>query len=487
MPKTRGVVVGALLAALILVGGVESAAAATLRAEYRFQGDLASEVAGAPELVEIGQGNSFAFEHVDGLGLQQVLRFPKGNGLSLATAGLVNPTNNSVVVVFRLDDTDGYRRILDLTGGTSDNGLYNLNGQVVLYGGSGGNDASQNVLLDHSYAQVALTNAAALGGSEQATAYVNGAEVATAQIPKGFDLGSGVLRLFRDNTSGPAPGEESGGAVSCILIYDGTMTAGEVNQVAGDPTLCQAPRPTPGRAKASVTGKPKAIRARRSIVVDTGLTVSCPIGATPCAANGHVEAAPPHGPGIASKSNRLGVVRFKVPGGENRRVLVRLSGQGARALRNTGALRVKASAEIKAPQGRTARAQQTGRIKAPQPPAFRTGIYTGTTSQSLPIFVVASRTAVRSVFFRWRGICSDGKAHTSTILLRGKALVHRGHFSLERQLDTGGSARVTGKLKGARASGTLFRTGASGSDIRCAVKKIRWHARTSGIETETSD
>jgi hypothetical protein len=128
--------IGALAAAvLVFVGGVESASAATLRAEYRFQGDLASEVTGAPELSSVGGGNRFVFERVNGLGRHQVLSFPEGNGLSLATAGLVDPTNNSVVVVFRLADTSGYRRILDFAGGISDTGLYNLDGRVALYGG----------------------------------------------------------------------------------------------------------------------------------------------------------------------------------------------------------------------------------------------------------------------------------------------------------------------------------------------------------------
>jgi hypothetical protein len=477
-------IAGALVAALILVGGVESAGAATLKAAYRFQGDLASEVAGAPELANLGQGNRFAIERVDGLGRHQVLSFPEGNGLSLATAGLVDPVNNSVVVVFRLADTFGYRRILDFAGGTSDTGLYDLNGRVVLYGG---NEASENVVLSDSYAQVALTNAAAPDGAEQATAYVNGVEVAAAGIPKGFDLGSGVLRFFQDNTSGPATGEESGGAVSCILVYDGTLTADEVRQVADDPTLCPAPRPAPGRAKASVTAKPKAIGSRRSIVVDTGLTVSCPIGGTACAASGHVDAAPTRRSAAASKSERLGVVRFSVPAGESRSVQVRLPRRGAKALRDAGTLRVRVSAGIKTAKGRTARAQQTGRIKAPQPPPFRPGTYTGVTSQDLPIFIAVSRTAVRSVFFRWRGRCDDGKTHTNTVILQGRARVHRRRFSLGGRLDSGGTARISGELDGVRASGTLTRTGMSASGPRCVVKKIRWHARTSRVEFETPD
>jgi hypothetical protein len=470
--------VAALLAALILVGGIDDAGAATLKAEYRFQGNLASEIAAAPDLADIGPGNSFAFERINGLGLRQVLRFPQGNGLSLATTGLVNPTSNSVVAVFRLADTDGYRRILDFAGGVSDAGLYNLDGRVVLYGA---NSASKNVVLNNSYAEIALTNAAAGGGSEQVTAYLNGTEVAAGKASAGFDLGSGQLRFFRDNTSGAFTGEESSGAVSCVLVYDGTLTADEVSQVADGPTLCPAPRPAPGRAEASVTGKPEAIKSRRSTVVDTGLTVSCPIGTTACSARGRVSLAPTRRP-AATQGKRLGVVGFTVPAGESRSVQVRLSKRGAKALRDAGALKVRVSAEIKA-NGRTASAQQAGTIMAPRPPAFRSGNYTGVTDQDLPIFIAVSRTAVRSVVFRWRGRCGDGKAHTNTVILRGRAQVHHGRFSLGGRLDSGGSARVTGRLDGVHASGTLSRVGASASGTRCAVKKTRWHARTSGVET----
>jgi hypothetical protein len=403
----------------------------------------------------------------------------------LATAGLVDPTNNSVVVVFRLATTSGYRRILDFAAGVSDTGLYNLDGRVVLYGGPD-SDASPKGLLGDSYAQIALTNAAAPGGSEQATAYLNGVEVAAAWISVGFDLGSGVLGFFHDNTSGAYPGEESSGAVSCILVYDGTLTANEVRRVADDPTLCPAPKPAPRPAKASAAGRPKAIRARRSIVVDTGLTVSCPVGVTACAASGQVDLAQARRRAAASASRRLGVVRFSVPAGESRRVQVRLPGRGARALRGAGALRVRVSAEIRTVEGRTARAQQTGRIQAPRRPSFRPGTYTGTTSQGLPIVIRVGPTTVRSVLFRWRGRCGDGKAHTSTVILRGRTRVRRGRFALGGRLDSGGSARVSGRLEGVRASGTLSRNGASASGAECGVKGVGWQARTSAVETETS-
>lgn len=478
--RGSGGLVAMLVGVLIVVGGSASASAATLRAEYRFQGDLASEVTGAPALANLGQGNRFALERIDGLD-RQVLAFPEGNGLSLTTMGLVDPANHSVVVVFRLAETLGYRRIIDFTGGTSDDGLYNLNGKVVLYGGGA---ASQGIVLGDSFTQLTLTNAALAEDAERATAYVNGVEVATARASRGFDLRSGVLRFFQDNTSGPATGEEAGGAVSCILVYDGVLTTAEVRQVASDLTLCPAPRQVPGRPKVSKAGKPKAMGSGRSVTVDTGLIVSCPLGTTPCAARGRVDVASARGRAAVAKSRRLGAIGFPIPAGASESVQVRLSERGARTLREAGTLKVRVSAEITMAGARTARAQQVGTIEAPRPRAFRAGTYTGTTSQGLPIFVSVSRTAVRSAYFRWRGRCGDGKARTATVLLQGRARVRRGRFSLGGQLDTGGSARVSGRVGGVHAAGTLSRLGASIFGAKCATRRVSWRARATGVEVK---
>ncbi len=474
MLGARGIA-GVLVAAAIVLGASESAGAATLKANYQLQGSLASAIAGAPELTNLGARNRFAFEEVDGVN-RQVLRFPKGGGLALDTRGLVDPANLSVAVTFRLAEVARYRRILDFSGGTSDNGFYDLFGRAVLYGTSA---ASEAVVFDDSYVQIAVTNSAVSGGERRLVAYVNGSEVAAGTGSQGFDLASGILRFFQDNTSGPAGGEESAGAVACILVYDGVLTADEVGQVATDPALCPAPRRVPGRAKAFATGRPKLMSLGRSSVVDTGLTVRCPIGASPCPVRARVNlAGSRRGPAV------LGKGRFSLPAGGRTKVLVRLSRNGAKTLSEAGSLRVRVEAKITARGGRAASARQTGRITAPKPPAFRTGLYTGTTSQGLPILVFVGKTRIQSVFFRWRARCADGKIHTNAITFRGER-VRRGRFSFRRALEAGGSIKMAGRIKGARASGTLFRTGASAFGTKCRSTRIGWDARASGVETES--
>jgi hypothetical protein len=180
---------------------------------------------------------------VDGTS-RQVLAFPKGGGVALPTAGLVDPASHSIVMTFRLAEVSGFRRLLDFSDGRSDNGLYDRDGRVVLYLGDD-TVVSPAVVLGTSYVQVALTSEATLGGSQWTAAYVNGAPVIAGATAQDFGLGAGGLRFFKDNVSGGASGEQSAGALACALVYDGALTLREVAQQAADPTLCPAPRPAP--------------------------------------------------------------------------------------------------------------------------------------------------------------------------------------------------------------------------------------------------
>lgn len=484
MRAARGIA-GVLIAVAIVLGGSVNAGAATLKANYQLQGSFASAVGGAPELVNLGVGNRFAFETVDGV-RRQVLRFPRGNGLALSTTGLVDPRSYSVVLLFRLDDLERFRRILDFSNSTSDNGFYDYSGRAVIYGSEDGASPS-GIVFDESYAQVAFTSAPAGGGSQQVVAYVNGAEAVAAIASKDFDLGPGTLRLFQDNVKGPAGGEESAGALACLLVYDGALTADEVGQLAAEPALCPAPRPKPRRAKAFATGKPElrgSGRPGRLPLVDTGLTVRCPIGATPCSVRARVNLARSSKRALGIEATRLGRGRFSLQAGADARVLVRLSRLGSRILREAGSLRVRASARITVPDGRGAAAQRVGRISAPQPPAFRAGLYTGSTDQELPIFISVGQRAIRSVFFRWRARCADGELHTNSVSFRGGP-IRRGRFAFSSTLETGGSVHMAGRIRGSRASGTLSRRGPSAfGGTRCPANEIRWRVRGTGIEVE---
>src|SRR5438093_979897 len=91
---------------------VVPAHAQTVRADYQFQGTLASSVAPAPSLAHLGT-NTFQIDSVSGV-TRSVLRFPEGNGLALASAGSVVPSDTyTIVVLFRFDTVGSWRRIID--------------------------------------------------------------------------------------------------------------------------------------------------------------------------------------------------------------------------------------------------------------------------------------------------------------------------------------------------------------------------------------
>jgi hypothetical protein len=483
MRGTRGIV-GVLVAALVSLLGVEAASAATLKADYRLQGDRKSDIAGAPKLVDLGTGNRFAIETSDGVA-RRSLAFQQGSGLSLPIQGLVHHGNHSVAMSFRLGDVSGYRRILDFTSGTSDNGFYNLQGRAVLYV-NGIAAASPGVVFDdHSYAHLVLTSGATEGGSQTIAVYVNGRRVAAARTSTGFGLASRALRFFKDNMSGPGVGEEAAGAVDCIRVYDGTLTARQVRRVASDSKRCAASRSRPRRADALVTGRPRATQLDPMVAVDTGLTVRCPVGTTRCRASVRVDVAPPRGRGRAS-GKHLGSVRFPVSAGESTSVEIPLSPHGGDALRKAGKLRIRASARIVTAGGGRAAARQTTGLEAPKPRTFEVGTYTGLTSQGLPVSLEVGETAVEFFHFRWRALCADGQTHTNGIFLGESEPFVGGRFSYDRILNTGARARVSGELEGKQASGTLSRSGGSAFGTDCLAEGITWQAHLSNPPAPSS-
>jgi hypothetical protein len=158
--------------------------------------------------------------------------------------------------------------------------------------------------------------------------YVNGSPIFGTS--HGLRVGPEAVRFFKDNVRGGAGDEEAGGALACVLVYDGALSAGEVRQQAADPALCPAPKPVP-------------------------------------------------------------------------------------------------------------------------PPAlpFRTGVYRGTTSQGLPIFL-------------------------------GEAAIRDRRFSVRGLLATGGRARVSGRLRGSHARGTLSRWANSAFNTVCVARGVTWRAHLVG-------
>jgi Ca2+-binding RTX toxin-like protein len=220
----RGLFALAAAACLCTAG---TASAATLRADYRFHGNLTSSVGTAPPAENLGSGNGFATENVGG-NPRSVLTFPAGGGVSIPTADVVPTDNYTIAVVFRLadlGDPGDYRRIADFKGGSSDNGVYFESHLLTFYtlGAFHQGDLSVGT---NQYVQVVLRRSEE-GSSVQFAGYVNGNFEWNITDLGPETLLSNGLRLFKDDS--PTPGaEDSAGAVARVRMWDGPLNAPEV-------------------------------------------------------------------------------------------------------------------------------------------------------------------------------------------------------------------------------------------------------------------
>jgi hypothetical protein len=214
-------VVAGTASAASRTGGAPTEATPQLVADYRFQGNRNSSVAGAPALFNVGPGtNTFAVENVDG-NQRTVLRFPAANGVELRSATNVVPRDRyTMAIKLRLDDTSGYRRIVNFVLGSAnaDRGLYNLAGDLTLSPVSFG---SGSPIDPDEWVLVVLTRSA--GG--RIRGYVDGVAEFDITAPAEARIGpANTLRFFRDD----ANRQESSGAVARIRLYDRTMTPTQV-------------------------------------------------------------------------------------------------------------------------------------------------------------------------------------------------------------------------------------------------------------------
>lgn len=219
----RSVALGAL--GVLVFAGLASAQPkpAALVADYRFQDSLASSAGGGQPLTEIGAGAAaFVNETVDGQE-RKVYSFPVGNGVEFAIDSLVPNDSYSFVVLFRFELTNGYKRVAEFAGGTSDMGLYsqynNLNFWPVTTGPPS--------ICPMTYVQVAMTRAS----DQTVRGYVDGRlvfEFQDTQAYSNINPDFNVVRFFRDNDSGGVTNEHSAGAVARLRIYSDALTPEEV-------------------------------------------------------------------------------------------------------------------------------------------------------------------------------------------------------------------------------------------------------------------
>jgi hypothetical protein len=215
------------LASCVLLLGADSAVATPpLVADYQFQNNLVSSVAGAPDLVVVGTGTAYATETVY-FQSQTVLTFTAGSGVALTptTSILSSSGTYTIALQARITTTAGFRKYIDFDNGTADFGLYDNTGRLEFYSYPSGSD----IVIGTKYADVVLTR----DGSGVLAGYYNGIPQFSAddsQSQWGVFDGSDTLRLFLDDDIGSGT-EDSDGAVARVRLWDGVLNAQEVQEL----------------------------------------------------------------------------------------------------------------------------------------------------------------------------------------------------------------------------------------------------------------
>ena len=203
--------------------------AQTLKADYQFQGNLNSSVAGAPAMTNLtgsGGANSFVSDTIDGYA-KQSLRFPFNSGLSANTAGLIPNNTYTIVMLFKVDEISGFRRVASFDNRTTDNGAYILNGRLEF------EPTTNPAIFPNTYIQVVIVREA----SGRVRAYRDGIfRVDVANDGGAFQItAANILSFFQDDALPPT--EATAGNVARIRLYDAPMTTTQVRLLERIPNV----------------------------------------------------------------------------------------------------------------------------------------------------------------------------------------------------------------------------------------------------------
>jgi hypothetical protein len=218
------VALAALVAALGLVLALPASAGAKLTADYRFEGNFKSRAGNVPDLDKVGPGGEFVRKRVRG-SRERVWKFPEGTGLRLAQAGRAlgdDKGDYAFVLLIKLDDLAGYRKLIDFNNLLSDRGLYIYYGSLFPYDLAD----SQPWILFGRWVQIVMTR----GSGETVNGYVDGRRVVKAPDPSDTQVvgADAVLHFLIDNGGGS---EQSAGKIARLRIYDDSLSPRQVRNL----------------------------------------------------------------------------------------------------------------------------------------------------------------------------------------------------------------------------------------------------------------
>jgi hypothetical protein len=179
--------------------------------------------------------NTFMTDTVDGASTT-VLKFPNNNGVALSpTTGVIPNDVYTVLMLFKFDEANKRRRILDFKNGTSDNGLYAEADNNLRFAPAASGSGSP--IMANKYVQIALVR----DGAGVVTGYVDGVQQFQFTDTNNDAVidSNNTLRFFQDNTSGGGTGEASAGSIARLRLYGRALGATEIAGLDREPSNVQ--------------------------------------------------------------------------------------------------------------------------------------------------------------------------------------------------------------------------------------------------------
>lgn len=216
--------------------------AATLVSQFTFDSDLSDTVSGATATgAGTVSGGSYSFAANQGLFVSM------DTGLS----------TYSVVFDVALNTTSGYRKLMDVSGLTSDNGLYNLSGRLTYYSAT----SASGTITANQNATIILT----FDGTTT-VGYVDGVQAFSFAVAGvGYPGTLTNFTLVEDDTA-TGKFEASAGSIDFLEVYDGVLSASDIAAYDGPASLTPVPLPAGGALLLAGLGAFGALRARRRTV-----------------------------------------------------------------------------------------------------------------------------------------------------------------------------------------------------------------------------
>ncbi len=243
-PVTLQIALGMFAAALIAWSpDVVHAIPATPSATYRLNNSLAPDEMGALPLVAVNPLGLSQFETATVYGIaRRVYHFdgsPTQNaGLQLDTRPILSTNAYTIeMVVQLLEGNQSYRRLIDVEGRQSDNGLYvDPSNSLTIYPDSSG--LANFVTGQFHYIALTYNDGIATGYFDGDLDFMSPSNVMDLFNPRNLNR---FMNFFLDNTVQPATGEYSDGRVALLRMTDGTLSEDEIALRAIDPFVIPEP------------------------------------------------------------------------------------------------------------------------------------------------------------------------------------------------------------------------------------------------------